>query len=85
MNKKKLNSIHLGRGFAWLDSGSYENLSLASEFVRTIEHQQGFMISCIEEISYRNEWISKKKLIELSKKYSNTEYGQYLISISNEN
>ena len=60
LNEKKLKTIFLGRGFAWLDTGSFDNLSLASEFVKTIEHQQGLMISCIEEISYRNNWISKK-------------------------
>ena len=84
LNEKKLKTIFLGRGFAWLDTGSFDNLSLASEFVKTIEHQQGLMISCIEEISYRNNWISKKKLISLAFKYKNSNYGDYLIKIANE-
>ena len=55
-----------------------------SEFVKTIESQQGLMISCIEEICYRNKWISNDKLWSLAKKYQNSKYGEYLIKISNE-
>ena len=84
LDKNLLHTIFLGRGFAWLDTGTFDNLSLASEFVKTIESQQGLMISCIEEICYRNKWISKNKLKSLAKKYHNSKYGEYLIKISNE-
>jgi len=84
LKEKRLHSVLLGRGFAWLDTGTHENLSLASEFVKTIENQQGFMIACIEEIAFRNNWITRKQLLILSKEYANTNYGEYLRIISNE-
>lgn len=67
----------LGRGLAWLDTGNYDNLLEASSFIATIEKRQGLYVSCIEEIAYRNKWISREQLLLLAKEYK-TEYGRYL-------
>lgn len=80
----KLNVEILGRGFAWLDTGTPESLLEASLFVQTIEHRQGYKIACIEEIAYNNGWISKDKLKLLAEPLKNNSYGQYLISLINE-
>ena len=71
----------LGRGFAWLDTGSYEGLANATDFVRTIQKRTGLYISCIEEIAYLRKFIDKDMLKERSKKYKNTEYGRYLLKL----
>ncbi len=76
---------NLGRGFAWLDTGTHETLLEASHFVQTIEHRQGLKIACIEEISYNNGWIDRNQIIKLSEKFKNNKYGQYLINILNYN
>lgn len=68
----------LGRGFAWLDTGTYDGLANATDFVRTIQKRTGLYIACLEEIAYNNSWITKEKLIELAAKSSKTEYGQYI-------
>lgn len=68
----------LGRGFAWLDTGTMDSLIDAGDFVRTIQNQQGIRISAPEEIAYRQGWISKEKLIESAEKYGKSEYGKYL-------
>ncbi|MGL4393136.1 MAG: glucose-1-phosphate thymidylyltransferase RfbA, partial [Fusobacteriaceae bacterium] len=62
-----LNVINLGRGMAWLDTGTHDGLLEASNFVRTIQHRQGVMVSCLEEIAYNNSWISDEKLLSLAK------------------
>ena len=81
--KNKLNVRRLDEGFAWLDTGTHESLLEASLFVNTIEKRQGHKIGCIEEISYRNGWISKKQISMISKKYYlNTKYGEYLNRIA---
>ena len=67
----------LGRGMAWLDTGTYDGLQEAGDFVKTIQKRQGFYVSCIEEIAYRNGWISKDALSALAKQYK-TDYGAYL-------
>jgi glucose-1-phosphate thymidylyltransferase len=72
----------LGRGFAWLDTGTYDGLSNASEFVRTIQKRTGLYIACIEEIAYKNNWINKQQLIDLGKSFEKTEYGKYILSIA---
>lgn len=72
----------LGRGFAWLDTGTYDGLSNASEFVRTIQKRTGLYIACIEEIAYKNNWINKQQLIDLGKCYEKNEYGKYILSIA---
>lgn len=70
-----------GRGFAWLDTGNCDSLLEASNFVETIQKRQGFYISCIEEISWRNKWIDDNQLAVLGKKLDKTEYGKYLLSL----
>ncbi len=83
LKRKKLEVQLLQRGFAWLDTGSHENLLESSQFVKTIEHRQGFKIACIEEIAYRNGWISNSDLRLIAAKYPN-QYGKYLNDISSE-
>lgn len=68
----------LGRGFAWLDSGTHESLAEASQFIHTIESRQGFKIACLEEIAYRNGWLSAEQVLAEAKIMSKTLYGQYL-------
>ncbi len=74
----------MGRGMAWLDTGSPKGMLKASEFVRSIQDMQGFYISCIEEIAWRRGYISKEQLIELGQKLSMTEYGKYILEIAKE-
>jgi glucose-1-phosphate thymidylyltransferase len=81
LNERKLRVELLGRGFAWLDTGTYDGLSNASEFVKTIQKRTGLYIACLEEIAYKNNWISKEELIELGKKYEQTDYGKYILSL----
>jgi glucose-1-phosphate thymidylyltransferase len=68
----------LGRGFAWLDTGTHESLIDAGTFVQTIEHRQGYKIACLEEIAYKNGWISKEKVLEIAKPLEKNGYGRYL-------
>lgn len=70
-----------GRGFAWLDTGTHESLSEASNFVEVLEKRQGLKISCLEEIAWRNGWISDKRLLEIAETMRNNEYGEYLKSL----
>jgi glucose-1-phosphate thymidylyltransferase len=72
----------LGRGFAWLDMGTYESLSEASTFVEVIEKRQGLKIACLEEIAYNNGWISKDDILQLADPMKNNQYGQYLFSLT---
>ena len=72
-----------GRGFAWLDTGNCNSLLEASNFVATIQNRQGFYVSCIEEIAWRNGWISSSQLKDLGEKLGKTEYGKYLIDLAN--
>lgn len=72
----------LGRGFAWLDTGTMDSLLQAADFVQTVEQLQGIMISAPEEIAYINKWISKKELIESAKKYGKSPYGEYLNTVA---
>ena len=78
MEKGKLQVIPLGNGYAWFDTGSPDRLSDASDFVKAIELRQGIQIACLEEIAYRNEWISKEKLLQYANEYKKTEYGKHL-------
>lgn len=75
----------LGRGFAWLDTGTHESLIEASQFVQTIEKRQGLKIACLEEIAYQNGWISYEEVIKKGESMKNNGYGQYLLSISKRN
>lgn len=81
LKKEKLSVKFFSKGFAWLEVGTHENLIEAGKFVQTIEYRQGFKIACLEEISYRNRWIKKEKLLLLSEDYANNNYGKYLKSI----
>lgn len=74
-----------GRGFAWLDTGNCDSLLEASNFVETIQNRQGFYVACIEEIAWRNGWISDQELLELGNSLKQTKYGQYIISLINNN
>jgi len=80
LKKKKLNVVTLGRGFAWLDTGTYDSLVNASTFIKTIEERQGLKIGCIEEVAYARGYISAKELLILAKNIP-TEYGEYLKSL----
>ncbi|MBV5283194.1 MAG: glucose-1-phosphate thymidylyltransferase RfbA [Paludibacter sp.] len=71
----------LGRGFAWLDTGTHDSLSDASTFVEVIEKRQGLKIACLEEIAFGKGWISKEQLIELARPMEKNQYGQYLLNI----
>ena len=72
----------LGRGFAWLDTGTHDSLSDASTFVEVIEKRQGLKIACLEEIAFGKGWISKEQLIELARPMEKNQYGQYLLNIA---
>ena len=72
----------LGRGFAWLDTGTMDSLIEAGEFVKMVECRQGIQISAVEEIAYRNGWISKEKLLESAAKYGKSPYGQHLRKVA---
>lgn len=81
LKKGKLKVKLLGRGFAWFDAGTHDSFLEAGDFVATIEKRTGLMIGCIEEIAYRNEWITKEELISIAKEYSKTNYGKYLLKL----
>lgn len=84
LRRKKLKVIRLFRGMAWLDTGTYEGLQEASQFVNIIQKRQGLYVSCIEEIAYRRGFIDREQLLELAKPLMKTEYGQYLQVIAKE-
>jgi glucose-1-phosphate thymidylyltransferase len=74
----------LGRGFAWLDTGTHDSLAEASIFVEVLEKRQGLKIACLEGIAYNNGWITKEKLIEAAQPMIKNQYGQYLLKIASE-
>ncbi len=82
LNENRLNVKLLGRGFAWLDTGTHDSLLQASNFIATIEQRQGLKVSCIEEIAFKKGFIDKDQLIELAKPLSKNQYGQYLLSLA---
>lgn len=82
LNEGKLDVQLLGRGFAWLDTGTMDSLVDAADFVRMIEERQGIKISAPEEIAYKNGWISKEKLIESAEKYGKSPYGKHLKAVA---
>lgn len=82
LQNKKINVVTLGRGYAWLDTGTVDSLSDATEFVRVIETRQGIKISALEEIAYKNNWITKENLFEAAKKYGKSSYGQHLKKVA---
>ena len=82
LSEKRLKVQKLGRGYAWLDTGTHDSLLEASQFVQTLEKRQGVKISCIEEIAFRMNYIDRENLLKLGEKMKNNPYGQYLISIA---
>lgn len=82
LEKGKLDVITLGRGYGWLDTGTVDSLTEASEYIKVIETRQGLKIACLEEISYTNGWIDKKTLLESAKEYGKSPYGQHLKNVS---
>lgn len=84
LEEKNLKVNLLGRGFAWLDTGNHKNLLQASNFIETIQERQGNYVACIEEIAYKNGWITKGELLKLAEPLLKTEYGKYLVDISEE-
>lgn len=81
LNEGTLNVTSLGRGMAWLDTGTHEALLEAANYVKTIQSRQGVMVACLEEISYRNGWITKEKVCELAKPLLKSKYGEYLMDL----
>jgi len=84
LEKEALRVEHMGRGFAWLDTGTHESLLEASNYIQTIENRQGLKVACIEEIAYEMGYINKAKLLELAQPLKKNQYGQYLIRRANE-
>ena len=84
LEEKSLKVNLLGRGFAWLDTGTHKNLLQASNFIETIQERQGNYVACIEEIAYRNGWITKEELIKLAEPLLKTDYGKYLVEVAEE-
>ncbi|HHR6019459.1 TPA: glucose-1-phosphate thymidylyltransferase RfbA [Providencia alcalifaciens] len=81
LKNKKLKVELLGRGFAWLDTGTHDSLLDASSFVETIEKRQGFKIACLEEIAFRQKWLTTEQVLETANKFRKNNYGQYLINL----
>ena len=84
MQRGDLNVELLGRGFAWLDTGTHESLLEAAQFVETIEKRQGYKVACLEEIALNNGWLTKQKVAEIGQSMSKNAYGQYLIDLTKE-
>lgn len=84
LKDKELKVQLLGRGFAWLDTGTHDSLSEASNFIETIEKRQGLKVACLEAIAYRRGWISEEKMRELAKPMLKNQYGQYLLKVIDE-
>jgi glucose-1-phosphate thymidylyltransferase len=83
LDQQMLSVEQMGRGYAWLDTGTHESLLEAHQFIQTIEHRQGLKISCPEEIAYQNGWITSEQLIKLAEPMKNNGYGQYLLALGN--
>ena len=81
LQEEKLHVVNFGRGMAWLDTGTHDALLEAANFVKTIQSRQGIMVACLEEIAYRNGWISKEKVLELAKPLMKSKYGEYLVNL----
>lgn len=82
LNDGSLNVELLGRGFAWLDTGTHESLHQASSFVQTIENVQGLKVACLEEIAWRNKWLSDIQLLNIGLTMNKNEYGKYLVKLA---
>jgi len=84
LNEKRLQIQILGRGYAWLDTGTHESMLEASQFIETIEKRQGLMVACVEEIAFDQGYINKQQLYDLAKPLEKNQYGQYLLQRVNE-
>ena len=84
LERGDLNVELLGRGFAWLDTGTHASLLEAAQFVETIEKRQGYKVACLEEIALNNGWLSKEQVLDIGQSMSKNDYGQYLISMVSE-
>ncbi len=82
LQRGDLNVIQLGRGFAWLDTGTHDSLLEASQFIQTIEHRQGFKVACLEEIGFRKGWLTSEDLIKQGDNLRKTGYGQYILRVA---
>ena len=85
LEQGKLHVVKLGRGYAWLDTGTHDSLLDAGEFVRSIQHRQGLLIGCPEEIAYQKKFIDRDQLRALVSKYDKSAYGRYLHRLLSEN
>ena len=81
LERGDLNVELLGRGFAWLDTGTHESLLEAAQFVETLEKRQGYKVACLEEIAFNNGWLSAEQILEIGQSMSKNDYGQYLMSL----
>lgn len=81
LDRKELKVELMGRGYAWLDTGTHESLMEASSFIETIEKRAGLKVACLEEIAYQKKWITKEQLIQQGEKLAKNQYGQYLLSL----
>jgi len=81
LERGELNVELLGRGFAWLDTGTHESLLEAAHFVETIEKRQGYKIACLEEIAFNNGWLSKEQILCAGNDLRKNSYGQYLLQL----
>ncbi len=84
LKKKQLRVELMGRGYAWLDTGTHESLLEAAEFISNIQKREGLKVACIEEIAFHNEWISADKVKSLAEPLMKNEYGKYLTKIVND-
>ena len=84
LNEGRLSVELLGRGMAWLDTGTHDSLLEASNFISTIQNRQGLQVACLEEIAYRNGYINKDQLLTLAEPLKKNRYGEYLLKIANQ-
>ena len=85
LERGDLNVELLGRGFAWLDTGTHESLLEAAHFVETVQNRQGYKVACVEEIALHNGWLTKEQVLKIGRSMAKNDYGQYLISLVEEN
>lgn len=85
LEQDKLNVVTLGRGYAWLDTGTVDSLNEASEFIKVVENRTGIPIAVLEEIAYHNQWITKEQLLKSADEYGKSPYGQYLRKVAENN
>ena len=84
LDRGKLVVEKLGRGFAWLDTGTHDSMIDASDFIRTIQNRQGLQVACLEEVAWENGWLTSGDLHRIGTEYQKTQYGRYLLNIIKE-